>query len=160
MASLCDSYTHMHTDYFYLYFALEIFCWVTLMDFYFHCTFWNNYSRLFCLWIWRSKICVSIILLNVFFREGDTAKIYVNIAAYIIWAFAGLYLLVLMCLCMNIRISIAVLKTSASFLSANLKVFIVPFFAMIFAASLVCGWVVAAVYLFSCGTIVPSSTGT
>jgi len=52
---------------------------------------------------------------NSFFREGDTAKIYVNIAAYIIWAFAGLYLLVLMCLCMNIRISIAVLKLQPHF---------------------------------------------
>jgi hypothetical protein len=55
---------------------------------------------------------------------------------------------------MNIKISIAVLKTSATFLGLNLHTMIVPILSFIFSSAYLIGWLIAAVYVFSVGEIV------
>jgi hypothetical protein len=75
-------------------------------------------------------------------------------AAYIVWFLAGIYLLVLLCLCMNIKISIAVLKTSATFLALNLHTMIVPLISFVLSSAYIIGWFYGAVYVFSIGEIV------
>lgn len=96
---------------------------------------------------------------NTKYPEGDTARIYIKLLAYVIWGLAFIYLLILLCLCINIQISIAVMKTSAIFVSDNLKTAIVPFFALIFTALFVIGWIAGAVCLFSVGDIVAVTGG-
>jgi hypothetical protein len=82
------------------------------------------------------------------------SHIYVRLLAFLVWALSGVYLLVLLCLCMNIKISICVLKTSATFLALNIHTMIVPLVSFIFSTAFLFGWLVAAVYIFSVGEIV------
>jgi hypothetical protein len=54
---------------------------------------------------------------------------------------------------MNIKISIAVLKTSATFLALNLHTMIVPLISFVLSTAYIIGWFSAAVYVFSVGEI-------
>jgi hypothetical protein len=96
---------------------------------------------------------------NIKYPEGDTARIYIKLCAYVIWGLAVIYFLILLCMCINIQIAIAMMKTSAIFVSHNLKTVFVPFFAFIFVGIFVIGWVIGAVCLFSVGEIIPEGGG-
>lgn len=60
----------------------------------------------------------------------------------------------------NIKIATAVMKTSAVFLSSNMRSILVPSFAFVFAAAFVGAWVIDAAYLCSSGEVVPVTGGT
>lgn len=60
---------------------------------------------------------------------------------------------------MNIRISIALVKSSASFVASNMTVLYVPIYTLLFIAFFASLWIVGAVYLFSCGDITGSTGG-
>ena len=93
------------------------------------------------------------IFLRIYFSEGDNARIYMKILAYFVWALSVLYVLFLLCLCLNIRISIAVLKTSAVFLSLNMHSMIVPLISFVLCGVYVIGWLYAFAYVISIGEI-------
>ena len=69
-------------------------------------------------------------------------------------------MLVVMCLYNNIKIATAVMKTSAVFISQNLRTILVPTGAFIFTALFIAFWVVDAAYLSSSGEVVAVTGGT
>jgi hypothetical protein len=77
--------------------------------------------------------------------------------AYGIWALSALYVIVVLCITTNIRVSIAVLKASASFLTDNLSAVFVPVYALIFFLIFLTYWVVSALFLFSVGAVTTTS---
>jgi hypothetical protein len=79
--------------------------------------------------------------------------------AYIIWGLSGIYVFIILCMYTNIRMSIAILRASASFVSGNLSTIFIPLFSLLFALVFICAWMVAAIYLFSVGEIVGETGG-
>ena len=102
----------------------------------------------------------SLSVIHIFnsFREGDNARIYIRLLSYVVWALGALYICVLLCLCMNIRISIAVLKTSAIFLSLNMHSMLVPLLSFVLSVGYICLWLYIAIYVFSMGEITAANS--
>jgi hypothetical protein len=65
-----------------------------------------------------------------------------------------------LCLSTNIRLSIAILRASASYLTDNISSILVPIVSFIIALGVLAAWITAAIYLFSVGTITPVTGGT
>jgi Plasma-membrane choline transporter len=94
------------------------------------------------------------------YDDGSSTKKWIQYAAYACWVFAGIYALCVLCLYTSIQIAVAVMKTSAIFISQNMRTILVPFGAFIFTAAFVAFWVVDAAYLSSSGEIVAVTGGT
>ncbi len=65
-----------------------------------------------------------------------------------------------LCLYNNIKIATAVMKTSAVFISQNLRTILIPTGAFIFTAAFIGFWVIDGAYLASAGDVVPVTGGT
>jgi len=72
-----------------------------------------------------------------------------------IWGIAGLYGLCICCCFSAIRIGIAVYQTTAQYIMNNLKIFLLPMLAYIFAFAWLCTWMVSAIYVMSVGEPAP-----
>ena len=68
---------------------------------------------------------------------------------YVLYALTGIYFLAVLCLCKDIAVSVAVLKTSAVIILGNLRVLLVPSMATILIFGYVFGWGVGLCYLLS-----------
>jgi len=82
-----------------------------------------------------------------------------KIAAYCLFGFSGIFLLIVLCSFNSIRLSIAVVRASATFVSNNLHSIIVPFLSLIFSVAFFALWGLAAIYLFSVGEIEGTTGG-
>ena len=80
-------------------------------------------------------------------------KFWVYIGSYVSWGLSGLYFLLVLCLFMSIKITVAVMKTPAVFISSNMRTFFVPVIAFLITALYVAFWIVDAAYLTSAGKI-------
>lgn len=65
-----------------------------------------------------------------------------------------------LCLYNSIKIAIAVMKTSAVFISANLRTILVPLASFIFFSAFIIVWIIDAAYLSSSGDVVAVTGGT
>lgn len=86
--------------------------------------------------------------------EEDYYK-YATYAAYTLWGLAGLFLLILFCICKRIRLGIAIYKTTALFMRQNCSVIFVPFIFLLLIVIWIGFWVIGAIYLFSVGELIP-----
>lgn len=77
----------------------------------------------------------------------------IQITVYVLYTVAGVFCLMILCLCKSIRISVAVLKTSAEVLMKNIRVLIVPFISCFFVIGFMGLWLVSTGYLLACGNI-------
>lgn len=68
---------------------------------------------------------------------------------YILFGFAALYFICILCLYKGIRVSIAVLETAAVVIIRNFWILVVPFISCIFIISYVVLWIYGAVYMTS-----------
>lgn len=84
----------------------------------------------------------------------DKVEKTIQIAVYVLYTVAGIFSLMILCLCKSIRISIAVLKTSAEVLMKNIRVLIMPFISCFFVIGFMGLWLVSMGYLLACGNIV------
>jgi len=82
-------------------------------------------------------------------KEDSTAGDVLKVAVYILYGLTGLYFLIVLCLCKDIAVSIAVLKTSAIIILGNLRILIVPSIAIIVICGFIFGWGVGLCFLLS-----------
>lgn len=87
------------------------------------------------------------------FRDGTSTKTYLKDFAYVVWGFAILYLLIVLCLFHSIKIATAILKASAAFLSSNMHAILIPVMSLMFTMGFTAFWVYVSVYLVSAGEI-------
>ena len=76
-------------------------------------------------------------------------------AAYVIWGIAALYLLCVCCCWNAIRLGIAVYKTTAQYITSNLRIFLLPLGSYVVAGIWLAIWRVSAIFVFSIGEPVP-----
>ena len=75
--------------------------------------------------------------------------------AYALWGLDGLFALITLCCCSRIRLAVAVMKVTSSFMYRTPSVMAVPLFFIIIVAAWMVGWTILAVYIMSVGTIGP-----
>jgi len=85
---------------------------------------------------------------------------YIKWGSYASWTAGGILFLIVLCLFNNIKIATAVMKTSAVFISQNLRTIIIPTGSFIFTAAFIGFWVIDAAYLASSGEVVAVTGGT
>jgi hypothetical protein len=73
--------------------------------------------------------------------------------AFVIWIVAGLYLLAMVCMCKTLIISIAILEAAADFVGSTFRIISVPIIFFFINLAVFFMWIIAAVCVFSIGTI-------
>jgi len=92
--------------------------------------------------------------------DGTNTGTYIKWGSYASWTAGGILFLIVLCLYNNIKIATAVMKTSAVFISQNLRTILIPTGSFIFTAAFIAFWVIDAAYLSSSGEIVAVTGGT
>ena len=110
--------------------------------------------------IWFSIILLQICLIGggVYcymqagtYEEESDYRDWLKYAAYGIWGVAALYLICICCCWNAIRIGTSVYQATAQYVSQNLRIFLLPLFAYIFAGIWLAGWLVSSIFVFSIG---------
>lgn len=111
--------------------------------------------------VWLSIIIIQISLLaggfyvysqaDTYEEESDYKK-WITYAAYGIWGLAAIFACCICCCWTSIKIGIAVYKTTAHYVSKNVRIFFLPMLSYVIAAVWLCIWFVSAIYVFSIGT--------
>ena len=83
---------------------------------------------------------------------SDDNKLYAQIAAGVIWAFAALYLCFICCCWRNIAIGASIMECSSEFVSENLRIIVLPIIVYFIAVIYFIFWLLAVVWLYSVGT--------
>lgn len=89
------------------------------------------------------------------YETTDKNYQYLQYGAYILWGIAGVYLLLILCVCNRIRLGISIVKCTADFINSTPSVFLVPVLFVVFIGAFIAFWVFTAVYIFSVGDIQP-----
>lgn len=82
-----------------------------------------------------------------------------QVAVYVMYGAVGLYFLIVLCLCRDIAVSVAVLKTASIIIMRNIRVLLVPFIACIFILGYIALWLYGFGYLLSCANITQPRDG-
>ena len=77
----------------------------------------------------------------------------IQITIYVLYGLTGLYFLMVLCLCKDIAVSVAVLKTAAVIILRNMRVLLVPAVASVIIFAFIFGWGFGLCYLLSCANI-------
>ena len=110
--------------------------------------------------IWLSIILLQLSLIGggvYMYFESDTYdensdyRDWLKYAAYAIWGVAALFLCCICCCWNSIKIGIAVYKTTAEYVSKNLRIFLLPLAAYFVCIIWLACWLVSAVFVFSIG---------
>ena len=91
-------------------------------------------------------------------KSENIGKI-INITVYVLYGLTALFFLTILCMYRNIKISVAVLKTSAVIIIRNIRTLLIPFISFIFIIGFIAGWLVAFGYLMSCANIIQPTNG-
>lgn len=86
---------------------------------------------------------------------ADNNYKYLQYGAYGLWGIAGLFFIVILCLCSRIRLGVAVAKVTGQFIYNTPQVLLLPPIFMIICIVWIGAWAITAVYLGSVGTIQP-----
>lgn len=78
---------------------------------------------------------------------------YMQYGAYAVWGVDGLFALIVLCCCSRIRLAVAVMKVTSSFMYRTPTIILLPIFFIILCAAWIVGWTFLAVYIMSVGTI-------
>lgn len=119
---------------------------------------------------WIIWICYDLILAALFaggfysyfyartkYDPQDPVNRYLAYAAYVLWALCGLQLLALICCYNAVKVGIAVFKTTAQYVQANMSVFFLPGISTILASLWFIFWLSSAIFIFSVGTPYPNT---
>jgi len=97
-------------------------------------------------------------------KEKDEAKKNptswkIKIAVYTLYTLFGVYFVCICCMLKNIKIAIAVLKTSASIIVNNIRILFMPFYSCICVIGWTALWLFFFVHLISAGHITQPTQG-
>lgn len=83
--------------------------------------------------------------------EADEYKPYYTYGSYAAWGILALFICCLLCNCKNIKIGIAIMKTTAQFIKDTPQVFILPPVAALFCMVWLIVWLITAFFIASVG---------
>lgn len=87
--------------------------------------------------------------------DSDEYKQYYEYGAYVVWGLLALLIIFLLCNCKNIRIGIAVMKTTADFIKSTPKIFLLPPITGLLIFVWLIVWIITAFFIASVGKIGP-----
>lgn len=97
-------------------------------------------------------MCVAPIICSV--KELEMQKYYLY-GAYAVWGFAAIIFICVCCNWKNIRIGIAVMKCTASFIGSTPQIFAVPPVAILLLIVWFAVWIIIALHIGSVGNVEP-----
>ena len=97
-------------------------------------------------------MCVAPIVCSV--KELENQKYYLY-GAYAVWGFAAIIFICVCCNWKNIRIGIAVMKCTASFIGSTPQIFAVPPVAILLLIVWFAVWIIIALHIGSVGNVQP-----
>jgi len=83
----------------------------------------------------------------------------IKIATYVLYTLFGFYFVCICCMLKNIKIAIAVLKTSACIMKNNIRILFMPFYSAICVIVWTALWLFFFVHLISAGNITQPKDG-
>lgn len=113
----------------------------------------------FIIWLSFAVIVLSLAAVGLYawfylqfeYPEGDPFRSYMQYVAYVFWGLSGLVLCSLCCCYSAVRLGIAVFKTTAQYIQANMHIFFLPALANITAAIWFLLWAGSFLFLYSVG---------
>lgn len=95
-------------------------------------------------WVWMYR---------THYDTTDNNYKYFQYGAYGIWGLDGLFLILVLCCCTRIRLAVAIMKVTGSFILNVPQVLLLPLIFMIICLAWIGAWTISAIYLFSVGQI-------
>jgi hypothetical protein len=89
------------------------------------------------------------------YNVNDANYKYLMYGAYAIWALDGLFVLIVLCCISRIRLAVAIMKVTSSFIYRTPTVLLLPFIFFFLCIAWLVFWTFLAVYIMSVGTIEP-----
>lgn len=89
------------------------------------------------------------------YADDDEYKQYIQYGAYIIWGLAAIEFLCVCCCWTQIKIAVAVYKTTAQYVAANLRIFLLPLVAWVLLGVWAIVWMTSFVHIASVGDMTP-----
>ena len=83
---------------------------------------------------------------------ANSQKQMYQIAAYVLWALAAIYMIFICCSCSNIMLAANIVKAASDFLSSNTRIIFMPLFMYLLMVPIVCCWLYSVLSLASIGT--------
>jgi hypothetical protein len=80
---------------------------------------------------------------------------YLQYGAFTLWGLAGLFALISLCCCSRIRLAVAVMKVTSSFIYRTPTVIILPIIFFILCSAWIIAWTFLAIWIMSVGDIKP-----
>ena len=87
--------------------------------------------------------------------DQDEYKMYYVYGSYAVWGILALLIIFLCCNCRNIKIGIAVMKTTADFIKDTPQIFLMPPLTAIFTMVWLIVWMITAFFIASVGKVGP-----
>jgi ABC-type amino acid transport system permease subunit len=89
------------------------------------------------------------------YNPTDKNYNYLKYGAYTLWGLDGFFALIVLICCSRIRLAVAVMKVTSSFIYRTPMILVLPIFFFILIIGWIIAWTFLAVYLMSVGTIGP-----
>jgi len=80
---------------------------------------------------------------------------YMTYGSYTLWGLAGLMLILMLCCYNAIKLGIAVFKTTAMYIAANMQIFLLPLWGFVVCSLWLVIWFSGSIMVFSTGTPAP-----
>ncbi len=81
----------------------------------------------------------------------DPTHNYMMYGAYASWGVAGFFALVALCCCSRIRLAVAIMKVSSSFVYRTPTIILLPIFFMVLIVAWIVAWTFLAIWIMSVG---------
>ena len=85
----------------------------------------------------------------------DNNHKYLEYGSYALWGIDGVFFILILCCCSRIRLAVAVMKVTGSFIFGTPSVLFVPIIFVVLGMAWIVGWIFTCVYLMSVGQIKP-----
>jgi choline transporter-like protein 2/4/5 len=86
---------------------------------------------------------------------SDPTHNYMMYGSYALWGVAGFFALLSLCCCSRIRLGVAIMKVSSSFIFRTPTILVLPLVFLILVIAWIVGWTFLAVWIMSVGEPMP-----
>lgn len=85
----------------------------------------------------------------------DPTHNYMQYGAYALWGVAGFFALLSLCCCSRIRLAVAIMKVTSSFIFRTPTILVLPIFFLVLVVGWIVGWTFLAIWIMSVGEPMP-----
>ncbi len=93
------------------------------------------------------------------YTDGDKTYEIMRGLGIALWVLAGIYFIILLCCCNRIRLGIAIMEATSSFVRMNMSIFFIPLVFFVIIGVWATFWIISAIYVYSVGTPYRSEYG-